>query len=218
MKIGDAKLTFPRRLRKRNRTTHVILHHSVGYGSVEDIHRFHLGKGWNGIAYNFYVRLDGSVWKGKGWDIVGGHTGDKDKDGIPWNEKSLGICAEGNFETNSMPQEQEDSIVALLAMALARYPGVKVLRHKDVNPTACPGRNYPYERILRRAKEMAEMAKFVDTEGHWAEKDIDEAVELGIANGRTPTEFDPDTPITRAEAVALNMRVYRLLEAQHGQK
>lgn len=215
MTIQDAGLSFPRPLYKRKRiTTHIILHHAAGYGSVEDIHRFHLGKGWNGIAYNFYVRLDGSVWRGKGWKNTGGHTGGCDKNGIPWNEQSIGICAEGNFETNSMPQEQENAIVELLAMALARYPGVEVVGHRDVNPTACPGRNYPFERIVSRAKETLKMGKFVDTAGHFAEEDIEEAREAGIVNGRTEVEFDPDSPITRAESVAIVMRNRRHLIAE----
>lgn len=207
MTIQDAHLKFPRYVRTRKQTTHIILHHAAGYGSVEDINRFHLGKGWNGIAYNFYVRLDGSVWKGKGWGAVGGHTGGRDTDGIGWSEKSVGICAEGNFETNSMPQDQENAIVALLAMALTRYPNAKVVGHRDVNPTACPGRNYPFERIVKRARELVAMGKFLDTEGHWAKEHIDRMAEDGIMNGRTATEFCPDDYVTRAELATVLDRI-----------
>ncbi len=76
----------------RPKTTHLILHHAAGNGSAEDIHRYHLGLGWRGIAYHFYVRKDGSVYRGREENAVGGHTSG-------WDGTALGICFEGNFES-----------------------------------------------------------------------------------------------------------------------
>ncbi len=47
----------------RSRTDAIILHHAAGSGSPQDIHRIHRGNGWRGIAYQFYIRRDGSVYK-----------------------------------------------------------------------------------------------------------------------------------------------------------
>ncbi len=52
-------------------------------------------------------------------------------------------------------------------------------------------------------KEVKTMAKFPDTDGHWAEKEIDELFEMGIVHGDSDGNFRPDDSITRAEAATL---------------
>lgn len=48
---------------------------------------------------------------------------------------------------------------------------------------------------------------FTDTQGHWAELDIYEAVDLGYVSGTSDTEFSPDLPMTRAMLVTLLYRM-----------
>ena len=48
---------------------------------------------------------------------------------------------------------------------------------------------------------------FADIKGHWAEADIMSMVEKGVINGVSDTEFAPDRTITRAEFLALIVRV-----------
>ena len=52
-------------------------------------------------------------------------------------------------------------------------------------------------------KEVKSMAKFPDTDGHWAEKEIDDLFEMGIVHGDSDGNFRPDDSITRAEAATL---------------
>lgn len=52
-----------------------------------------------------------------------------------------------------------------------------------------------------------------DIAGHWAEKNIDAAVELGFARGYQDGTFRPDNPITRAEFATLLTRAL-MLEGQ----
>lgn len=54
-----------------------------------------------------------------------------------------------------------------------------------------------------------EMPYFKDIGGHWAEGDIKAAARLGLVAAHE--YFRPNDPLTRAEAVALLMRLYRLL-------
>lgn len=48
---------------------------------------------------------------------------------------------------------------------------------------------------------------FADTSGHWAETYIEALVDKGIVNGKTETSFDPDGTVTRAEFIAMIVRM-----------
>ena len=144
MKINETALSFRGTLDRRQKTARVILHHAAASTcSVEDIHRWHLANGWCGIGYHFLVRKDGSVWRGRPEDTVGAHA-------YGANGDSLGVCFEGNFETEIMPDAQRRAGAALVADLLARYHLTKgaVIRHSEVCATACPGRNFPFDAIV----------------------------------------------------------------------
>lgn len=47
--------------------------------------------------------------------------------------------------------------------------------------------------------QTASAAEFEDIKGHWAEEAVNALAEKGIVNGISPTEFNPDGIITRAE-------------------
>lgn len=57
---------------------------------------------------------------------------------------------------------------------------------------------------------------FPDIAGHWANKYINLAATLGLVNGKGDGTFDPDAPITRAEAMAIvNRTLGRCADADH---
>ena len=126
----------------RKKTDYIVLHHvgAVGNFAPEQIHAEHLKKGWRGIGYNYYVRKDGTIYHGREENAAGGHT-------LNYNTVSIGICFEGNFEVEKMPLAQREAGQALIADILTRYPSAKVVRHKDLNRTACPGANFPFAEI-----------------------------------------------------------------------
>lgn len=51
---------------------------------------------------------------------------------------------------------------------------------------------------------------FADVSGHWAENDINALADTCIVNGRTQTEFDPESDVSRAEFIAMAMRAYSI--------
>lgn len=53
---------------------------------------------------------------------------------------------------------------------------------------------------------------FIDTKGHWAEKDIEEALKLGLI--AKANKFYPNSAMTRAEVTVILMRLYRLLKGE----
>ena len=140
MQIIETNLKFGS-LSKRASTKRVILHHAAMNGSVEAVHNVHKAKGWSGIGYHFYVRKDGKIYRGRPEWAIGAHASGS-------NYNSIGICAEGNFEIDKMPDAQKNALKWLVAYIKDKYKINTVQRHRDVGSTACPGRNYPFDEIV----------------------------------------------------------------------
>lgn len=148
MKIIETNLKFNSNYQERGgKPTGIVLHHAAANGSVNDVHNWHLGNGWAGIGYHFYVRKDGSVYRGRPENWYGAHTANH-------NEK-IGICAEGNFEIDVMSVAQKNAIIELLDYLYDKYGKLKVYGHRDLDATACPGKNYPFNDIVNAKKEEA---------------------------------------------------------------
>lgn len=139
-------------LKKRTDTKFIIVHHAkASKCTVEDIHRWHqYDNGWVGIGYNFIIRKDGSVFTGRPIDVMGAHT-------QGYNDNSIGICLEGNYEEEQIPTIQGDRLVELLIYLQKLYPGVRILKHKNVNHTSCPGKNFDDGLLLRAMKGEIKM-------------------------------------------------------------
>lgn len=140
MQIIETNLKFGS-LSKRASTKRVILHHAAMNGSVEAVHNVHKAKGWSGIGYHFYVRKDGKIYRGRPEWAIGAHASGS-------NYNSIGICAEGNFDTDKMPDAQKNALKWLVNYIDQKYGISTVQRHRDVGSTACPGRNYPFDEIV----------------------------------------------------------------------
>lgn len=146
MNIIEKTYTLNGGLQTRAKTDMIILHHAVYNGDVEGIDRIHKNQGWTCIGYHFYVRKDGSIYRGRREDAVGAHA-------YGSNTTSIGICAEGNFETDVMSDAQKNAIKELVAYLKNKYGITTIKRHKDVNATACPGKNYPFDEIVNGTVE-----------------------------------------------------------------
>ncbi len=129
----------------------IVLHHAAGTGSVEDVHRWHLQNGWAGIGYHFYVRRDGKVYRGRPEEWTGAHA-------VGANDQ-LGICAEGNFERERMKPAQKQAIAELVRALRRKYGALACHRHSEYGSTACPGRYFPFEEIVREGAGDGAAAK-----------------------------------------------------------
>lgn len=152
MKIIEPNLKFNGRFSYRQSTSMIVLHHAAAKTcSVYDVHSWHIGNGWIGIGYHYFVRKDGSIYRGRPENAVGAHA-----TGV--NSTSIGICAEGDFMTEAMATAQMNAIIALVADIEKRYGNkLKVVRHMDVGYTDCPGNKYPFIAILNSWKEYDDM-------------------------------------------------------------
>ena len=127
----------------RNTTEQIVCHHSgvTVLQSVEIIHDYHKNtKGWAGIGYHFYVRKDGSIYRGRPENTVGAHA-------VGANYNSIGICFEGNFSKEEMGQPQLKAGQELIAYLKEKYNISKVVGHRDIDNSECPGNNFPMDEI-----------------------------------------------------------------------
>lgn len=159
----------------------IVLHHAAIDGAVEDIHRYHRDvNGWAGIGYHFYVTKDGVIWRGRPEAWLGAHT-------TGFNDR-IGICAEGNFEEETMPAAQQRAIVQLIAYLEGKYGKPEITRHCDHDATACPGEKYPFEDIVAavRGREAERADKLPQS-----------------ATSTAPSKREPENKVLRFQRAAM---------------
>mgnify|MGYP002508483658 CR=1 FL=1 len=137
MEIKETNLNFSSLTPRSKVLEYIVIHHtaSTAKETVEQIHNFHINNnGWAGIGYHFYIRKDGTIYRGRPEKYVGAHCEN-------YNSVSLGICLEGNFEIEKPTEKQIQSVTDLVKYLRKKYGDFKLVGHKDLNATACPGKN-----------------------------------------------------------------------------
>lgn len=125
----------------RSKTERIILHHADASScTVEDIDRWHKQKDYTCIGYHFFVKKDGTIYRGRQENSVGAHAYQN-------NYNSIGICFEGKYETEQMPNAQVQAGKELVAYLKNKYNISKVQKHSDVCSTSCPGKNFRFDEI-----------------------------------------------------------------------
>ena len=125
----------------RSKTERIILHHAESSScTVEDIDNWHKKIGWTCIGYHFFVKKDGTIYRGRQENSVGAHARGA-------NSNSIGICFEGRYETEQMPNAQIEAGKELVAYLKNKYGISKVQKHSDVCSTSCPGKNFKFDEI-----------------------------------------------------------------------
>lgn len=157
MKIVDTDFKWNGTILGRPLTEAIVLHHRAGDGDVLSIHNAHVkNNGWAGIGYHFYIRKDGSIYRGRPIEKMGAHAENH-------NSYTIGICFEGNFEKETMAKAQIDAGKKLIAHIEECYgKRMKILRHSDVASTACPGKNFPFDEITKVSEDCLVARMFSD--------------------------------------------------------
>ena len=183
MKINTSKIDFLRPLTKRKSTKSIVIHHSASGTNIgaQDINRWHLNNGWSGIGYHYVIYADGQIWTGRPEDTVGAHAYYSAKQEA--NSNGIGVCLIGNFETGKPTQAQLDSLVWLIQDIRTRYRGIAVQGHKDVMPTACPGRNFPWAELFGRLEEDEMIYKTLADVPDWGSPLTQKLVDRKIIQG-----------------------------------
>jgi LysM repeat protein len=137
---------------------YVVVHHSASKNAtLQGMDMYHRQKRHmeNGLAYHFVIGNgrgipDGKIEIGNRWkrQIKGGHLASE-----RLNEISIGICLVGNFEVERPTAAQMQSLIALVRYLNKRCgiprSGVKIHKQINTKPTACPGKLFPTETLIK---------------------------------------------------------------------
>jgi hypothetical protein len=158
----------------------VVIHHSATLsGSLESIHREHQsrrdgsGNPWLGIGYHFVIgngagMADGQISSTFRWkqQIHGAHSGS-----LQYNDRGIGICLIGNFEKSRPSPAQLEAVTELLKLLAERYriPSTKIVGHKNIRATACPGRHFPMTDVVDKLKQELGSAHSIHIHSYFPE-------------------------------------------------
>lgn len=108
--------------------------------TVQAIRNYHVNhNGWRDIGYHYVIYRDGSLHEGRDVNISGGHA-------RGYNSNSIGIvyvggCPKGHLgqSKDTRTAAQKATLVRLLKDMRRMYPQARIVGHKDLNKTSCPG-------------------------------------------------------------------------------
>lgn len=153
--LHHANLKFKETLKFRSVTNYIVVHHTEVTDStpVEEVHQWHLNKGWAGIGYHFYIRKNGEIYEGRPIDAVGAHVKGH-------NHDSIGVCIEGNFNKQAPDDGQLDAAVMLLSLLSLAYGNAKLVPHRAFTKVKnCPGRKFPFDALVHKVEECKKYVK-----------------------------------------------------------
>ena len=161
---GDAGRAAPSELPRFTSWRSIVLHQSgTAAGNARRFDRLHRARGWDGLGYHFVITNghggpDGAVEVGERWweQKHGAHAGALPVRALPearnlYNELGIGICLVENFQRRPPTSRQIHALARLLRglQTEFRIPPERVLGHREVRRTACPGRYFPWRQIGR---------------------------------------------------------------------
>lgn len=123
--------------------THIVIHCSATiqghYYNAQNIHQWHLDRGWLGIGYHYVLGLAGEIEIGR--DV------DKDGAGVYGHNKNVihivligGLGKDTEPKENSFTKDQFMVLDDMLRKLMCMYPKAKILGHRDFPNVAkaCP--------------------------------------------------------------------------------
>lgn len=114
--------------------------------------------GWAGIGYHYYIRLDGSIYKGRPDNAIGAHC-------QGCNTNTLGVSFEGNYDTRTtMPDAQFNAWRELKDYLSNKYGNMPVYGHREKGNSKCPGKNFPLDKVKNASSKFGWIK---NTTGWW---------------------------------------------------
>lgn len=100
--------------------------------TVADVRRWHKERGFKDIGYHYLIKLDGTVCAGRPESQIGAHCKGH-------NAQSIGVAYVGGLDRTGKAKDtrtpmQKMALCSLLKTLLNKYPGARVLGHRDTSP------------------------------------------------------------------------------------
>ena len=137
--------------------------------------KFHLSKGWRGLAYGWAIGQTGTIYRIRGWNRYGAHLGDIDGDGIANNEELIPIIWILSGLIHRSSQAMQDSTVWLRGNVIEpKAPKARQLYgHQEVQDksTTCPGPlSMVYVESHRFLEDKMAVSDWAQDSWDWAKK------------------------------------------------
>ena len=126
------------------KVTHIVVHYSATFRDEQitaaTIDKWHKERGFKGIGYHFFYRLNGKEEVGRTLNEQGAHVRGK-------NKGKIGLCFAGGLDrstgpdvgVNTMNLAQEKALISRIRFLKVVYPDAIICGHKDLVSTQCPG-------------------------------------------------------------------------------
>jgi N-acetyl-anhydromuramyl-L-alanine amidase AmpD len=153
-----------------------------------------------GGLYHYVVLPSGNMYNPVPVGIYAPHCGLNYGEGPITNDNSIAIAVSGNLMFETLSEKEYQTLLNEVKYQSEKY-NLKIVGHRDVLATACPGANFPMDRLMKDlrspVKEQKMLYKDVD-ENRWSFEAIEYVTRAGIMTG-DEDGFRPSDPCTREE-------------------
>lgn len=206
------------RTKRTSEIGYIVIHDTLNVkkGANADAHFNYFNSGDRNSSADFFVDDKKILQANDYTKYYTWHVGDgKGKYGITnQNSVAVEICvnADGDYDKafkNAIKLTKH-------LMKELNIPAERVVRHYDASRKNCPASMS--EDNWKKWEEFKEVIMdekvFVDTKGHFAEKDIEELFKMGIVNGVSETEFKPNDVATRGQIARIARNIIRYITGE----
>jgi len=153
---GIRTKTVPRELLVENKF--IIIHHTGTSGATVDQIETSELRQYKHMPYHFIVDKDWSYRKYLELDKNAGSTMNH-----RWNQRAIQIAMVGNFNNEYPTQAQMSTLNYLIAEIEKKKWPQEITGHKEIDATACPWKNFPWE-MLRVETKQREFTRYYSPE------------------------------------------------------
>ena len=178
---------------------YIVIHHTESHDvPIETVDQWHRTRSFAGVGYHYLIRANGDIEQGRPENKMGAQV-------LNHNHESLGVCLTGKFMETQPTSAQMDSLVELVSDLMSKYPKAKLVRHKDLAATNCPGDKFPWDRLnsLLADKAFRKREEGVKPALDWKNQMVQDALNLGWLK----ESKDPDAAPTWAQLIAFAKNV-----------
>lgn len=141
----------------------IVVHHSATRtGDYASIKAMHAKRGWDDAAYQL-IMSNGSAALPAGALEPTGHYRDLSPGPATRNQRAnlrgLHLCIIGNYQAEEFPEEMRPALGRVLRELSKRFdvPPDRIMFHRDVSPSVCPGKHIRKEEMLRWMRDLADL-------------------------------------------------------------